>query len=192
MTSLPKVEEEQRALPPTLSPEQIEEIRAGFEEQWNRSIKLRDALSKLPSKLVLESGLSGKRNDLVERWDYLETPGIEDNLPSPKAVHELLQWVHEAEMLIGCIINIGKTKKAEPKEDTRVFLAPDVTPDDYPVVIDKLDDADFVSEKWHWPWETKSIAKAKKKPMSRGDMLKYGAIASVGGLAALALLFDRE
>lgn len=191
MTEASNVEGEQKALPPALSPEQVAEIRAGFEEQWNRSIKLRDALAKLPSKLVLESGLSGKRNDLTERWDYLETPGLDEDLPSPKAVHDLLQWVHEAEMLIGCIINIGKTKP-EPKKDTRTFLAPDVTPDDYPVVVDNLGDADFVSDKWHWPWETKAIAKAKKKPMSRGDMLKYGAIASVGGLAALALLFDRE
>lgn len=192
MTEASKVEGEQKALPPALSPEQVAEIRAGFEEQWNRSIKLRDALSKLPSQLVLESGLSGKRNDLTERWDYLETPGLDEDLPSPKAVHDLLQWVHEAEMLIGCIINIGKAK-SDPKKDTRTLLAPDVTSEDYPVVISNIGDADFVSEKWHWPWETKAIAKTKKKkPMSRGDMLKYGAIASVGGLAALALLFDQE
>jgi len=187
-----KLNEEPKALAPALSQEQIDAIREEFEAQWNRSVTLRNALSKLPAELVLKSGLSGRRNALNERWDYLETPDLEGNLPSPEAVHKLLEWVHHAEVLISCIISIGKSE-SKPKHDGRTFSAPGINEEDYPEVIDSLEEADAVSDKWSYPWEPKAISKrSEKRKWSRGDIMKYGTVAAVGGLAAFALIFDQE
>lgn len=183
---------EVKALPaPELSDEERSAIMAEFETLWNRSIELRDVLSKLPSEVVLKSGFAGRRNELIEKWDYLETPGLDGGLPSPEAVSQLLKWVDDVEMLIAYIVKIGKGKS---QKDLRHKTAPEVTEDDYPDVIDNIEEADCVSEKWSFPWEPKALAKSdtKKKKWSKIDVATYGTLAAVGGAAIFALIFDEE
>jgi len=192
MAEVNKKTREVKALaPPEMSQEERSAILAEFEALWNRSIELRDVLAKLPSEVVLRSGLAGRRNELIEQWDYLETPGLDGGLPSPEAVQKLIKWVEDVETLIAYIIKIGRGKKSE---DHRHKTAPEITEDDYPEVIDSLDEADCVSEKWGFPWDPKSLSKREptKKKWSKIDVATYGTLAAVGGAALFALVFDEE
>jgi len=177
----------------SMSEEERAAISSEFEALWNRSIELRDVLSKLPSETVLKSGLASRRNELIEKWDYLETPSMDSPLPSPEAVQKLIDWVENVETTIAYIIKIGKGKSKDNREKT----APDITPDDYPEVIDSIDEADCISLKWCYPWDKKSkLAKSeddpKKKKWSRIDIATYGTLAAVGGAAIFSLVFDDE
>lgn len=185
-----KTREVKALAPPKMSQEERSAILAEFESLWNRSIELRDVSAKLPSEVVLRSGLAGRRNELMEQWDYLETPGLDGKLPSPESVQKLIKWVEDVETLIAYIIKIGRGKKSE---DHRHKTAPEITEEDYPEVIDSLDEADCVSEKWSFPWDAKSLAKREpKKKWSKIDVATYGTLAAVGGAAIFALVFDEE
>ena len=173
------MEEEIKALPPaSLDVEK-------FSILWERSSELSDVLARLPSQLVLKSGLAGRRNKLVEGWDKLESPGLDGEV-SESAVAALRKWIHEAEISIAHIIQIDKQEKQ--MVSGRAFAGTeDVIQFE---TVDSLADVDFVSDEWSFPWAPKRALK-RVKSFDKEKMFKYGALGTLGLIAVVAYM-DEE
>jgi len=160
---------------------------APFVDRWERSTELRDALSKLPGQLVLKSGLSNKRNQLVERWDYLESPGLDGEISSA-AIAKIDKWIHEAEITILYILQLRKQEQAK---SFGVAFAGDDEGLEYEVVT-SIKDVDFVSDEWCWPWPKKKPVEKVKTGLTKKQMMTYGAVGALGLIAVMAYMDDEE
>lgn len=160
-----------------------------FGEHWERASELRSVIQRLPGELVLKSGQSGRRNALLERWDALETPGLDGEIPEG-ALEQLDKWIHEAEVLISYIVKIGRESRSPRRGDGRVYSAPQSDPGDLPQVIESIEEAEFIEDDWCWPWPDRTIAKAKPK-WDKGKLIKFGAVAGIGVMALMTYL-DEE
>jgi hypothetical protein len=171
------VEEKTKALPPQSESDGLEE----FSQLWERSSELRDILSRLPGQVVLKSGLSSKRNSLIERWDKLESPSIDGTL-SPEALPALEKWIYEAEISISYIIQIRKQEKSEALG--RIFggRASELEFE----IVEQLSEVEFVSNNWCFPWPEPKVT--KKKSASRDKLFKMGGIAALGAIAVVTYL----
>lgn len=182
------------ALPPsnddsTLDAEDIGLIQFG--ESWERGNELRSVIERLPGELVLKSGLSARRRSLLERWEVLESPGLDGSLPDG-SLEALNKWIHDAEVLISYIVRIGRSLKDPLKKNGgRVYSGPPVDPEDLPQVIDSLDESEFVSDEWCWPWPDRAIMKSEKPRWDKGKLIKFGAVAALGAMALVTYL-DEE
>ena len=153
-----------------------------FSQHWERSSDLRDALSKLPGHLVLKSGLSARRNKLVEGWDQLESPSLDGEF-SDAAVAALRKWIHEAEISIAHIVQIGQQEKQH--SFGRAFAAtPDVAQFE---IVESISEVDFVSDEWSFPWVEKRLAK-RAKSFDKEKLFKYGALGALGLIAVVAYM----
>lgn len=156
-----------------------------FSSHWERSSDLRDALSNLPGHLVLKSGLSARRNKLLESWDQLETPNLDGEF-SDEAVAALRKWIHESEISIAHIVQIGK------QESQSAFGRAFAGTDDVIQfeIVDSIDEIDFVSDEWSFPWVEKRVSK-RAKSFDKEKLFKYGAIGALGLIAVVAYM-DEE
>lgn len=154
-----------------------------FSQHWERSSDLRDALSRLPGHLVLKSGLSARRNKLVEGWDKLESPGLDGDV-SDSAVNALRKWIHEAEISIAHIVQIGNQEKS--RSIGHEFAATDEVAHQFETVS-SIEDVDFVSEEWSFPWEEKWKTK-RAKSFDKDKLFKYGAFGALGLIAVVAYM----
>jgi len=156
-----------------------------FSILFDRSSDLRDVLSRLPGHLVLSSGLSAKRNGLIEKWDMLESPSLDGSI-SEGAIVRLQEWIHEAEVSIAHIIHLGN-------EERKAAFGKAFSGDQSPEfeVVSSVDELDFVSDEWCWPWaKTKTLKKKDKKGFGKEKLIKYGAFGALGVVAILAYLED--
>lgn len=149
-----------------------------FERRWARSEELRDVLERLPGRLVLKSGMSGQRKKLLERWELVQLPGLDDDSPSSELLDTLRLWIRDAEALIRYIVQIGGGRKSGPTvaETNEVELRFEL--------VGSVDEADAVTKRWHWPWEDKAVEKVAKNKVDVARVAKYGAI-GVGVLYAI-------
>jgi hypothetical protein len=149
-----------------------------FERRWARSEELRDILERLPGRLVLKSGMSGQRAKLLERWELIELPGLDDDSPSSELLDTLRMWIRDAEALVRYIIQIGDRKTesaaADTKDEELSFE-----------VVESADELDAIIKDWHWPWAEKAIEKSGKNKVDVTKVMKYGAI-GVGVLFAIS------
>lgn len=151
-----------------------------FSELFERSSKLREILEKLPPQAVLESGLSGKRNSLVESWSDLETPGLDGEVSS-KEFKDINRWIHESEITISHIVNnVNKNLSLEEAGDPL-----------YLELISDISEIEFASDDWCWPWTKNKYLKRSEEKFNKGRMIKYAAIASLATIAIISFL-DEE
>ena len=169
------MEEEMKALPPKAT--DVEE----FSLLWERSSELNDVLTRLPSQLVLKSGLSSQRNRLIDGWDKLETISLEGDV-SPEAMEAIQKWIHDAEISISFIIQIGKKEKQE--SFGRAFSGTSSEPEFE--TVDSLAEVDFVSDSWCFPWP--EVKLKKKKAVNRDKLFKFGGLAALGAIALVTYL----
>ena len=182
------------ALPPAqddavVDPEDLALIEFG--EKWERGNELRSVIERLPGELVLKSGLSARRKNLLGQWDVLESPELDGSLPDG-ALEALGKWIHDAEVLIAFIVRIGRSEKESHRaKDGRVYSAPPVDPDELPEVIDSLDEAEYIDDDWCWPWPDRSVMKHDKPKWDKGKLVKFGVVAALGAMAIVTYL-DEE
>ncbi len=169
------MKEKMKALPP----ESIDV--EGFSLLWERSSELRDVLTRLPSHLVLKSGLSSRRKTLVDGWDKLESPGL-DGTVTTESVEAIQKWIHDAELSIAFIIQIGKQ---ESKEAFGRIFAGTSSELEFETV-DSLAEVDFVSDSWCFPWP--EVKLKKKKGIDKDKLFKYGGLAALGAIALVTYL----
>jgi hypothetical protein len=159
-----------------------------FSQNWERSSNLRDVLSKLPGHLVLQSGLSAKRNRLIEQWDRLESPSLDGSL-SEGALEQLLKWNHDAEVSIAYIIQLGKEEQANGLGRAFAAVASEAPQFE---LVSSIEEVDFVSDNWCWPWAEKRESKPKEgHKLDKKRLIKYGAIGAIG-LMALVTYLDED
>jgi len=161
-----------------------------FGELWERANELRDVVKRLPAQIVLKSGLSARRNHLFARWDGIEIPELDGVVPDA-SLNGLKKWIHDAEVLIAHIVNIGRGV-GRPKNkgpDGRIYSGPPVASEDLPQVINTIDEADGVSDQWCWPWTSRALAtREKKSGLNKGKLIKAGVVAGLGLMAVLTYL----
>lgn len=121
-----------------------------FERWWARSEELHDVLKRLPSRLVVKAGMQHRHQILLERWDDLEAPGLDDDEIDPNLVGALRSWIHDTEVLIRYIISTEDT-------GTGPTTAAAELPANLPSAprfeaVDTVRDAPAVTKQWHWPW----------------------------------------
>ena len=177
-----------KALPPASEEEeQLEQELAEFNTSWERANELRSVVTRLPNQLVLKSGLSARRNNLLGRWSDIGVPELDGTLPE-LALEGLRQWIHDAEVLISYIVKTGREvqEHKHPSPDGRVYSGPPVEPGDLPQVIDSIDEADGVSDEWGWPWTVTAIAKKKKDKIDASKVIKFAAAGAFGVIAIMA------
>ncbi len=161
-----------------------------FGELWERANELHDVVKRLPGQLVLKSGLSARRNHLFARWDEIEIPELDGVVPDA-SLNGLKKWIHDAEVLIGHIVNIGRGvgQLKNKGTDGRIYSGPIVDPEDLPQVINAIDEADGVSDQWCWPWASRALAtRENKSGWNKGKLVKAGVVAGLGLMAVLTYL----
>jgi len=177
------------ALPP--APEPYDEAFIAFAELWERGQELASVLARLPSALILKSGLAARRKSLLERWGSIEEPSIDGSM-ADDAVPTMRKWNHDAEVLISYVIKVGREYESPFRgQDGMIYSGPPVDPESLPQVIDSIDEADSVDDYWCWPWEQKAIAEQPKKKWyeNRATVTKIGVAAGLG-LLALVVYMD--
>lgn len=121
-----------------------------FERWWARSEELHSVLMRLPSRLVVNAGMQHRHQTLLERWDDLEAPGLDDSEIDPNLVGALRSWIHDTEVLIRYIISTEDTgtgpTTAAAEMPANLPSAPRFA------TVEDTEDAPAVTEKWHWPW----------------------------------------
>ena len=181
------------ALPPGdgdyLSPE--DHALAEFGSLWGRGEELRAVVTRLPGELVLKSGLAARRKNVLERWDNLESPELDGSIPDG-APAALAKWNHDAEVLISYIVKIGREARDPYRApDGRVYSAAPTSPDDLPMVMDSMDESDFVDDDWCWPWPDRPVATQPKPKWDKSKLVKFGVVAGLGVMAIVTYL-DEE
>jgi len=166
-----------------------------FERWWVRSEELRSVLQRLPRQAVINAGMQHRREQLLERWEDLETPGLDDDVIDTDMVGALRLWIHDSETLIRYIIFTGDTAADEGAEPANELpTAPRLA------VVDSLSDAPAVTEEWHWPWikgwddpvkRRRILNPKKKKETSLKRKLFYGALGA-GAVYIGARYLDEE
>lgn len=168
---------------------ELEREIAEFNESWERANDLRSVVNRLPGELVLKSGISARRNNLIERWSEIDTPNLDGTLPEG-ATAGLKKWCHDAEVIVSYVVQLRQESRVADKKhsDGRVYAGPHVPAQELPQVIDNFDETDGISDSWCWPWETKALAVSKKKKdaLDRGDILKIAALGLLGTIAIIA------
>ena len=184
--------------------EKVEEAKGGytpeeFERWWARSEELHSVLRRLPRQAVINSGMQRRREQLLERWEELDAPGLDDDEIGSDMVGALRSWIHDSETLVRYIIftgDTGTTAAAEgaPKPANGLPSAPRLAP------VESLANAPAVTEKWHWPWlkgwddpaKRKLILHPrKKKETSLKRKLLFGALGA-GAIYVGAKYLDEE
>ena len=136
-------------------PQEVVQAKKGctpedFERWWARSEELHSVLRRLPKRLVVDAGMQHRAQTLLERWDDLETPGLDDDVINPDMVGSLRSWIHDSEVLIRYIISTEDTKigptTAASDVPANFPTAPRLAP------IESMDEAPAVTDQWHWPW----------------------------------------
>lgn len=182
---------------------------AEFERWWARSEELNSILRRLPRDVISAAGMGNRRAQLLERWEDLETPEVDDIEVEEEVLGALLSWIRDSETLIHYIIYTRDltsehggeaTANDTGKETTATASAPPSRP--APIVpatriINSMSEAIGVQEDWHWPWiegwddpdKRKSIINPKKK---KGKKLTMKRAATMGALGAGAVyVFSR-
>ena len=73
----------------------LDDPLAEFGDAWERGNDLVAILRRLPGELVLKSGLAARRKSALSRWDALETPTLDGEVPEG-AQDAMNKWIHDA------------------------------------------------------------------------------------------------
>ena len=175
--------EEIAQLPPTQSAGDLQ----AFSRLFERSSDLRDVLMKLPGHIVLQSGLSARRNQLIKEWEILESPGLDGSV-DPEALDAISAWIHKAEVSIAYIIQIDKEEKKAVFAES-LYGEMEVEYE----IVDSVDEIDCVSNEWCWPWKEKRQPKKLSEDGERSKRLfKYGALAGLAVIGLVAYMDEDE
>ena len=158
----------------------LDDPLAEFGDAWERGNDLVAILRRLPGELVLKSGLAARRKSALSRWDALETPTLDGEVPEG-AQDAMNKWIHDAKRVVAGIIQIGN----EPEDDEAegVFFE----------VVDRLSEAEWIVDKWCWPWDPKALAQANApKKWNREKFIKAGVIGAIGIMAFIAMVEEEE
>ena len=175
-----------------------------FERWWARSEELQSVLRRLPRKAVINAGMQQRREQLLERWEDLEAPGLGDDEVGSDMVGALRSWIHDSETLVRYIVFTGDTGTVP------TTAAPDgempgagASANELPTAprfaaVESLDSAPAVTEAWHWPWlkgwddsakRRRILNPSKKKATSLRRKLMYG-LFGVGAVYAGSKYLD--
>lgn len=138
-----------------------------FERWFVRSEELNSILRRLPLKVVSAAGMANRRDQLLETWEDLETPELDESEVDDDMMGDLLSWVKDSETLIHYIVytrntngvpEVGGKESAKASNDgvpEASSLPPQtVEPSSRPgpQVIASMSGAPGVTGQWHWPW----------------------------------------
>lgn len=184
-------QQEEKAMQKVCTPED-------FERWWARSEELHSVLMRLPGHLVVKAGMQHRHQTLLERWEDLEAPGLDEDEIDTHLVGTLRSWIHDAEILIRYIISTEDTgtgpTTAAAEMSANLPSAPRLAP------VDTIDEAPAVTQTWHWPWIEGWDDKQKRKrilnPKEKGETsmkrkLIYAAL-GIGVVYAGAKYLDEE
>lgn len=169
-----------------------------FERWWARSEELHSVLTRLPSRLVVNAGMQHRCQTLLERWDDLEAPGLDDDEIDPNLVGALRSWIHDTEVLIRYIISTEDTgtgpTTAAAEVPANLPTAPRLA------TLETTEDAPAVTEQWHWPWidgwddpkkRKRILSPKEKKEISLKRKLIFAALGA-GAIYAGAKYMDED
>lgn len=178
---------------------------ADFERWWARSEELNSILRRLPRDVIAAAGMENRREQLLERWEDLETPEIDESEVDEEMLGALMSWIRDSETLIHYIIYTrditaehgGEATANDTGVPTATASAPAAPSRPAPVVpslqvINSMSEAIGVKEDWHWPWlegwddpeKRERILKPKKKKEKK---LTFKRAATMGALGAGAV-----
>lgn len=180
-----------------------------FERWWTRSEELNSILRRLPRDVVTAASMGNRREQLLERWEDLETPDVEENEVDEEVLGALLSWIRDSETLIHYIIYTRDVRGDHSQEGTAndteapAAASAQAVPQRQPLitpslnVISTIDDAPGVSEDWHWPWiagwddpdRRKQILNPKKKKKAPLTLKRAATMGALG--AGAVYVFSR-
>lgn len=200
------------AQPPPEAAPRVHTI-ADFEQWWTRSEELDSILRRLPRDVVSAADMGNRRSQLLERWEDLETPEVNDEEVDEEVLGALLSWIRDSETLIHYIIYTRDVRRDHDQDgatanDTDIptsasASAPTVdSPLRAPIqpslsVVNTISEVPGVNENWRWPWITgwddpdarNQILHPKKKKKAK---LTVKRAATMGALGAGAVyVFSR-
>lgn len=155
----------------TLEPEEaVAPTIDEFERWWVRSEELESIMRRLPRDVVSAASMGNRREQLLERWEDLETPTLDEEVDED--MHgELMSWIRDSETLIHYIIYTRNTRgdnaTSGPESASNDTATATTASADEPIVaeapkaasaqsslrvIDSIEEAPGVSVNWKWPW----------------------------------------
>lgn len=167
-----EVKEAVEAEEATVTPE-ADEPRAPtideFERWWVRSEELESILRRLPRDVVSAASMGNRREQLLERWEDLETPTLDEEVDEDM-YGEMMSWIRDSETLIHYIIYTRDVRGDDATAGTESASNDTTASTEEPVVaeappataststqsslrvIGSIDEAPGVSLNWKWPW----------------------------------------
>lgn len=209
-----EVEETVEAEEATVTPE-AEGPRAPtideFERWWTRSEELESILRRLPRDVVSAASMGNRREQLIERWEDLETPALDEEVDED--MHgELMSWIRDSETLIHYIIYTRDVRGDDATAGTESASNDTAASTEEPVVaeappaasastqsslrvIGSIDDAPGVSMDWKWPWiqgwddpdRRKKILNPKSKKGKKMSLKRAATYSAIGAGAVFMI-----
>lgn len=155
-----------------------------FERWWARSEELHSVLMRLPSRLVIHAGMQHRMQVLLERWDDLEAPGLDDDI-DPDIVGGLRSWIHDTEIFLRYIISTEDTGTGPTTAAAASAVPANLPTAPRLATVEDIGEAVAVTEAWHWPWiegwddpkkRRKILNPRDKKEISTKRKLVYAAL----------------
>lgn len=179
-----------------------------FERWWARSEELNSILRRLPHDVVAAAAMENRRAQLLERFEDLETPELDEEFVDEEMAGALQSWIRDSETLIHYIIYTRDVTR-ESTPDARTANDPveagvpaGSAKPPAPIrpalnVIRTLDDAPGVSDEWHWPWidgwddpdKRQQILNPKKKKGKKMSIKRAATMTALG--AGAVYVFSR-
>jgi len=160
-------------------------LEQGCVDLWERGEELLSIILKLPGSLVLKSGLSAQRSNLVNRWNSMDPPPLDCSYSKDER-ECISKWIHDSELLIAYIVKIGDSKKGLKSSNK------DEESDNYDLISD-ISESDFVTDSWSWPWNyTVPKTHAQVRRIAKSNMVKMGVIAAVAGMIAIVAIDEDD
>lgn len=185
-----------------------------FERWWTRSEELESILRRLPRDVVSAASMGNRREQLLERWEDLETPALDEEVDEDM-YGELMSWIRDSETLIHYIIytrdvrgddatagaesaSNDTTTSTTSAEEPVVAEAPpaaSVSTQSSLRVIGSIDDAPGVSMDWKWPWiqgwddldRRKKILNPKSKKGKKMSLKRAATYSAIGAGAVFMI-----
>lgn len=176
------------ALPPSESANAEGSNYFAFSERWERASELYGVLSRVSNEDILKSGLSARRQDLIKRWELIEYPGLDGDIPDG-SIDSLDKWIKDASALISYVLNNNNVNGVG---ESKIFSNPHDVDPVYDESISSLSEADWINDEWCWPWKNNSLKKKSKSGWNKGVLVKAGVVGAVGLFAIMAYLDEDE
>jgi len=150
-----------------------------FMDQWDRGEELRSILEKLPARAILRSGQSARLKKILDRWDNIESPGLDGSVPELE-YEKVSKWIRDAEIMAAFIAKIIKDDSITPIH----------TKDETYIILNSISEANFICRDWQWPWDQIEKQKDDSKKWDKSRIIKFGIVAGIGVAAILTYLED--